>query len=424
MIQFLIKGVIRDRSRSLMPVLVIAAGVALTVIMYCWVNGTFNNLVESNAKFQTGHVKIMSQAYADQADKLPNDLAYTGVNTLLYNLQEAYPEMIWLPRIRFGGLLDVPDEQGETRAQGPAFGMGVDLLNENSHEKDILNLHESLVRGRLPQNPGEILISDDFAQKLKVNLGESITLLSSTMYGSMAFYNFMISGTVRFGIVAMDRGAIIVDLADIQQALDMQNSAGEILGLFNDFHYNEDTAYQIAAEFNHRFQNPENEFSPVMTTLRDQNGLAQMLDAGKFGISLLIGIFLVLMFIVLWNVGLMGSLRRYGEIGIRLAIGEERGHIYRSMLYESVIVSIIGSLLGTAIGLAAAYYMQNTGIDMGAMVKNSSMMMSNVLRAQVRPERFVIGFIPGILAMLLGTAVSGLGIYKRQTSQLFKELEG
>ena len=41
----------------------------------------------------------------------------------------------------------------------------------------------------------------------------------------------------------------------------------------------------------------------------------------------------------------------------------------------------------------------------------------------VTPLSFVIGFFPGMLATFFGTAISGIGIYKRQTSQLFKELE-
>jgi putative ABC transport system permease protein len=35
----------------------------------------------------------------------------------------------------------------------------------------------------------------------------------------------------------------------------------------------------------------------------------------------------------------------------------------------------------------------------------------------------LIGFLPGLLATLLGSALSGVGIYKRKTAQLFKELE-
>jgi putative ABC transport system permease protein len=51
------------------------------------------------------------------------------------------------------------------------------------------------------------------------------------------------------------------------------------------------------------------------------------------------------------------------------------------------------------------------------------MLISNILRARVTPLCYAIGFVPGLLATLLGTAVSGIGIYRRQTSQLFKELE-
>ena len=51
------------------------------------------------------------------------------------------------------------------------------------------------------------------------------------------------------------------------------------------------------------------------------------------------------------------------------------------------------------------------------------MMLTDIIRAQVEPLTFIIGFLPGMLATVLGSAISGIGIHKRQTSQLFKELE-
>ncbi|MHC4149216.1 MAG: ABC transporter permease, partial [Planctomycetota bacterium] len=373
--------------------------------------------------FQTGHMKITSSAYAQEADQMPNDLALMGIDTILANTSEEYPDIIWAPRIRFGGLLDIPDEAGETRSQGPVFGLAMELLSKDSPEPEILNLQQALVRGRLPKEPGEILISDEFAQNLEIELGQTATLMGSTMYGSVAMHNFEVAGTIRFGIGPMDRGAIIADIGDIQQVLDMQNSAAEILGFFPDFQYRQQSAEAIKAAFNARYQDPGEEFSPLMLTLRDQNELGGMLDLFAAATGIIIGIFLFVMFIVLWNAGLMGSLRRYGEIGVRLAIGELKGHIYRSMLFESFMVSLVGSVIGTALGLTVGYWLQNTGIDLSSMFKSSSMLVSNVMRAQVTSASYVIGFIPGILATMLGTAVAGIGIYKRQTSQLFKELE-
>ena len=110
-------------------------------------------------------------------------------------------------------------------------------------------------------------------------------------------------------------------------------------------------------------------------------------------------------------------------MGVRLAFGEDQGHVYRSLLVEALAIGLAGSVAGTTLGLALSYYLQSHGIDFNSMLKGSTMVMSNVLRAQVTPTSYVIGFIPGIIATLLGTAVAGIGIYRRQTSQLFRELE-
>jgi putative ABC transport system permease protein len=129
------------------------------------------------------------------------------------------------------------------------MGMGIDLLSPGSAEIDRLNLKKSLVQGRLPAAPGEILLSDDFSRKLGVNPGEEVTLIGSTMNGSMAIYNFIVSGTLRFGYTAMDRGTVIADITDVQLALDMQDAAGEIVGFFSQGYYDDDFTGPVIRSF-------------------------------------------------------------------------------------------------------------------------------------------------------------------------------
>ena len=140
-------------------------------------------------------------------------------------------------------------------------------------------------------------------------------------------------------------------------------------------------------------------------------------------VGIIVGVFILAMSIVLWNTGLIGGLRRYGEIGVRLAIGEGKGHIYRSMIYEAILIGLVGSLLGTIIGLGFSYWLQEVGINIGNMMKNSKMMMPSVFRANITPPAYYLGFIPGLFSVVLGTMLSGIGIFKRKTAQLFKELE-
>ena len=56
-------------------------------------------------------------------------------------------------------------------------------------------------------------------------------------------------------------------------------------------------------------------------------------------------------------------------------------------------------------------------------MQNATMMMPTVVRTHITPTTYYIGFIPGIFSMVLGNALAGIGIYKRQTSRLFNELE-
>ncbi|MFB0908941.1 MAG: putative ABC transport system permease protein [Spirosomataceae bacterium] len=129
------------------------------------------------------------------------------------------------------------------------------------------------------------------------------------------------------------------------------------------------------------------------------------------------------MSIVLWNTGLLGGLRRYQEFGIRLALGESKTSIYKTLVLEAVLIGIIGSVVGTILGVGATYYLQEVGIDVSKEMANSTVLLPTAMRAKVSPDLFLIGFIPGVLAMAFGNILSGIGIYRRETATLFKELE-
>lgn len=423
MIGFVLKGLLRDRSRSLFPVLMVTAGVFLTVVLYGFMQGVLGDLVSSTAKYDTGHVKITTRAWRELADQTPNDLALMNADAILAQLRQQEGDMLWTGRIRFGGLLDVPDAKGETRAQGPVAGLALDLLGSDSPEKSIFALEDALVRGRLPEEQGEILISEAFAKSLGAAPGDTVTLIGSTMYGAMAIANFTIAGTLSFGVVALDRGMILVDLRDAQAALDMEDTVSEIVGFSRDMVYSKKEMASLAGDFNGKFSSRDDEFSPFMVTLGQQNGLDEyLIYADSMGL-IIVGIFVAAMSIVLWNSGLMNGLRRYGEIGVRLAMGEGKGRLYRWMVFESLIIGLAGSVAGTALGIAVTAYLQYHGLDFGSFLSQSSLMLPNVFRAQVTPASYAIGFFPGVFASVLGALFAGIGIFRRQTAQLMKELE-
>jgi len=426
MIKFLTKGILRDRSRSLFPVIVVTLTVAMIVLFQGFITGIMNSMFLDSAVVSTGHVKIMTKAYHEENQLLPNDLALLDAEKLVRELNQEHPDYFWTPRITFGGLLDVPDENGETQAQGPVYALGIDFLSPDSRQIEIWKLERRLVTGRLPENANEVLLGTKLAGRLGLSSGETVTLIGSTMYNAFTTYNFTVVGTFKLNLGPVDRHMMLVDISGARQALDMENAASEILGYTNSLYYEDQAAVALRTEYNINHNDSTDIFSPIMMALRDANQMGTMVDFSNAAMAIILVIFLVIVMIVLWNMGLMNGLRRYGEIGMRLAIGESKGQVYRSMIVESVIIGFIGTVIGTAMGLGITYYMQEVGLDYSAAMESLSstdIIMSNVFYAQVTPDLYFIGFIPGVLATVLGTMMAGRAIYKREMAQLFKELE-
>lgn len=422
MIKFLFKGLLRDKSRSLLPVIVVSVGVMITVFLQSYMNGIFSDSIESTAKFTSGHVKVMTSAYKNSQSQMPNDYAIMNIDGVLKKLRSEYPDMTWTDRIQFGGLLDAPDTLGNTRSQGNVMGMGLHLIGSND-EIDRMDLKSKLMSGRFPLRKAEILVTDELCKKMNLHINYKVTLMSVTMYGDMAMYNFKICGIIHFGTEALDKGLIMADIEDVRNALDMNNAAGEVLGFFNDSPYVNKKAVALAREFNEKNTNPNDKFSLAMSAMSGIGGMDFMIAYSENAQFIIIFIFVLAMSIVLWNTGLVGGLRRYGEFGLRLAIGENKHEIYRSLISEALLVGVAGSVIGIIIGLIFSFLMQKYGIDTSGMMKNSNMMMPTVFRSQINATTYFIGFIPGVLSTVIGASLAGIGIYKRQTANLFKELE-
>jgi putative ABC transport system permease protein len=423
MIKFLIKGLLRDSHRSRLPLIVVAFGVMLTILLTTWITGILGDSINLNAKLATGHLKVMTRAYQQNIDQLPVDLALTGTDEIIRSLRSDFPAVSWVERIEFGGLLDLPDKNNETLSQGPFAGIAIDMFNKDSGEKERLNLEKILVDGKLPSSPGEVLVSSSFAQKLGIKIKDKVTFIGSTMFGELSIYNYSVAGTIRYGIAALDKGSILMDISDARKALDMEGACNEILGFTGTDYYDDVKATEVMASFNKKHPENKDQFAPVMLRLRDQNDLGTLIDLMNGVVGLISFIFILAMSVVLWNAALIGGLRRYGEVGLRLAIGEEKGHIYRSLLAESLIIGLAGSFLGSAVGLSISYLVQQKGIDLSKLMESATMIMPGVFRTKITPASWYIGFIPGILATVLGTALAGIGIYRRQTASLFKELQ-
>lgn len=422
MLKFLIKGVFRDRHRWLLPIVVALAAVSILVFTFSILEGYRLSFERQTSRFVSGHMKVVSRAYAEMLDMKPYDLALLDIEDDLEAWKQLYPQLRWAERINFGALIDIPDSSGNTRVQGDVAGFAIDLFQDDAEIRR-MQLPEALQQGRLPQQSGEILITNLAFEKLGLELGETVTLLGSTVYGAMAMQNFIVCGTIEFGTRSLDQGAVVADIEDIRQMMDMPGGAGEILAFFADNEFKSKEAVSVARDFNARYSDPQDEYSPLMLTMMEQGNIGYMMRVFGYGILWMSVGFIMVLGIVLWNSGLISGIRRYGEFGLRLAIGESKTHVYFSLMAEALFTGVAGSVLGVLLGSVISLYFNRFGMDMSLYNQSGNVLTENMLYAKLNPVTLLWGFIPGVLSTLVGAALAGAAIFKRQTSQLFKELE-
>ncbi|MBC8287570.1 MAG: ABC transporter permease [Nitrospinae bacterium] len=420
----------RDKARFLFPFTVVAVGVALVVALVGFMEGVFMGMIDMTANLDSGHLRLVNKAFYDEEHLRPLDRS-------LANQQETHDWLVkhssmqvdWAPRIRWGAILDVPDEKGETRSQTPVMGMAMDLKSPNSREIERLRLKSSLVEGDLPKGFNEMLMGVQLAEVLGISVGQSVTLMGQSFDGGMVADNYQVSGLVRFGVSAMDKKMVLIDLVDAQNTFYMEDMVTDWLGYFppstdlDDYEELKESMRTGLADWIPHPKDWAKDDAPIILSIRDQQNIGAIMDKFRVIKGFVVGIFTFLMVLVLWNAGILSGIHRYGEMGLRLAFGEPHWRLILTLAIEGLWIGFLGSVAGSLVGGSFAWYLQEVGLNMGDSFAQSGLMINDVVRARVTTDGFVQGIVPGIFASVAGTLVASMAIFQRSEANLFRELE-
>ena len=94
------------------------------------------------------------------------------------------------------------------------------------------------------------------------------------------------------------------------------------------------------------------------------------------GISLLVG------GIGIMNIMLASVLERIKEIGLRLSLGARKSDVVQQFLFESVMISVSGGLIGVILGIALAFVV-STVANIPTIISFSSILLSFGVAATV-----------------------------------------
>ncbi len=132
--------------------------------------------------------------------------------------------------------------------------------------------------------------------------------------------------------------------------------------------------------------------------IRTQQEMSEFLNANNRIMTILIGFFAGISLVVggigIMNIMLVSVTERTREIGIRLAVGARGRDVLRQFLTEAVLLSVMGGILGIAVGFWLAPLL-TTFFKFPTLISNSSVILAFSVSAVIG---VVFGFFPALKA--------------------------
>ncbi|MBO8126456.1 MAG: ABC transporter permease [Firmicutes bacterium] len=355
------KNLGRHRGRTILSLIAVALGVAIIIFTKGYTEGMINDLLNNHIRLMAGHVRIIHPEYQKKERLLSLTLpveGYTdgGLDEMLAQLEEMPETRVVAPRIKFGAL--VPKDE---KTEG-VLGVAV----RPQAEEELARISQYVGEGRWLQKGREVVVGSKFLQEMGLEVGDEITVVANSAYGSLRARSYRVVGAFASGLKYLDENTIYMTLPEGQDLLEMPGQATEILLGLKDG----DAGPIVFAEKYSRWQKekygqevytavPWQKSSPLIET-------ALIEKAVYHEIYLLIA---VLSAFVVFNTMMMIVNERRREIGMLKALGMTRRQIIGLFLGEGLYISVIGGLMGVAIGGAATWYLSQNPLDFSAIMK-------------------------------------------------------
>lgn len=323
-----IKNLLRRKTRTLLTVIGISIGVAAIIGLGVMADG-----------LEAGYSSMMSGSKADLVISQPNsfDVSMSSVDESVGEDLAAMPEVAAI-----SGML-----QGWSQTEGEpfffVFGYPQDSFILGRFQiVDGVPLEDRKaknVRGK------PLLLGSAAAEVMEKNTGDTIRLMDTV---------FRIVGIYETGDAFEDSGAIL-NLYDAQEVIGKQRQVSVFYIQLKDPSLSDRFVTRVERKY------PDLSISGI-EEFADQQIMDDMVQAYVWvigGLAILIG------GVVMMNAQLMAVFERTREIGVLRAVGWSSNRVLRMILAESLLVSLLGGLLGAGLGWLLLYALSQETVMLG-----------------------------------------------------------
>ena len=207
---------------------------------------------------------------------------------------------------------------------------------------------------------------------LGLEIGDQVVVTAQDYYGSMAGGTYTLLGTFETGNDQIDNGTVMLLKPTAQQLLSYDQRVSKI-ALKVDRRFSID---EVVRDLRRRVGGGElhgnsNDLK-ILTWAELLPMLSQMIRFQNGMIFIIMVIVLLVVAAGILNTLMMSVLERIREFGLMLALGTTPAQVIQLVVLESLLLTILGALLGSFLGISLILYFGHVGIDMSQFISTLS----------------------------------------------------
>jgi len=335
------RNIWRNKRRSFITIGSITFAVLLACVMRSMQLGSYERMIENAARFYTGYIQIHENGYWDEKI-IDNSFAN---NTELYQLIENVE----------GVEVAVPRVESFALASYGSQTKGSLILGVDPGKEDLLTrVKDKIVKGEyLESDEKAIMMGEGLAEYLKVDIGDTVVLISQGYHGANAAGLYPVKGIMKFPVPQQNDMTIYLPLKEAQWFYDVSDRLTSIALVV-------DEAKNVDRIVDNIKGQVDLEILEVMGWRDMMPDLVQGIEIDNISGKVMLWILYAVIGFGMFGTFLMMTQERMYEFGVMLSIGMKRGIMQLIIFLEMAIMSGIGVLIGVGISLPIlTYYYYN-----------------------------------------------------------------
>ncbi len=364
------RNIWRNKKRTILTMLSIFLAVFLSLFTRSMQKGSYANMISNAVKFSTGYIQIHKKGYWENKSINETFLQTQKIDSVLTDKNITFK----IPRLESFAL-----------ASSGKHTKGTMVIGTIPELEDKLNKYsEKIIRGNyFTGNDKAILVAEQLAKYLKVDVGDSLVLLGQGYHGITAAAQYPIKGIIHIPIPDLNKQLVLMPLKEAQYYYASENRLTSLSIMLKDPEELDKTLTYLKSKLGNKYE--------VMPWQEMNKEMVQAIESDNIGGIIMLAILYMVIGFGVFGTVMMMTMERKKEFAVMIAVGMQKSKILLMVIYETVLLGILAILLGIVFTYPVLLYLHYNPIPLSGEIAESMKLFGAepILPFSIKPDIFI-----------------------------------